>query len=133
MMLGYDLLKLYIDNESELRRFENNYNLYREEVYQSTTAGIDTVAGFYSRQGLSVEDAVLDLIEYEEIHLKKYKQHYQTRELLNELVQTLDDRQKEVYNAVVWHKPTKIEESEAVTVANQMTRDFCNYIVEHHL
>lgn len=134
MMLGYDLLKSYIDTESELRKAEHATDLQKEMIFSRIYSQRAFASeGHYGSSSLRVEDAALELIEIDQSNEIKYKRHYETRKLLNELVQTLDDKQKEVYNAVVWNKPTNIDKKELIKVGNQMTKDFCNYIVENHL
>lgn len=130
--MGYQILELYIQNETVLRNAEINFYEQKERHYSMTLPQHDDSLGYIVRKVKRVEDAVLDAIELEEIHKEKFKGHYRVRGLLTDCLNALSGEELEAYYAIVWNKPSSLNKARLKELEPVLVKKLCNYIVENH-
>lgn len=125
--MSYQLLEKYIHNESVLRAAEVNHELEKEHIYSMTYPQFDNSLGYIEYSSLRIDKAVIDVIELENYHQMNYKEHYKTRALLNKSLEVLNGEELEVYNAIVWNRPSNINKARLMELEPIVVQKLCDY------
>jgi len=128
--MSYRLLEKYIRNESALREAEANHELEKERIYSMTFPQFDNSLGYIEYSSLRIDKAVVDVIELEDYHQKKYKEHYKTRSLLYESLNVLNGEELEAYNTIVWNCPSDINKARLIELEPIVVKKLCDYFLK---
>src|SRR5690625_4130150 len=102
---GAYLLRECIEAEYHYRLLIEEYKQERERIFAGIYPGYETKYGRIEQETISTENAAIYIIDSDERIKEEIRPLQANRTLLKESLKTLNDKEKQVFNHVVWGDP----------------------------
>ena len=127
-MQGILLLRRCIDAEKRYMMLVNEFVQERERIFAGLYPSYETKYGLIERETISTENATIYLIEIEDRIYREIKPLHRDRMLLQQALNTLNAKEKDIFNHLVWGGETSIEEREIKRLEQHITRRLADFM-----
>ncbi len=129
---GAHLLRKCIEAEYHHRLLIEEYQESRDRIFAGHYPGYETRWGKIQQETISVENAVVYIIESEERIKDEMKSLQEERTLLSEALKTLTRTELEQFNHIVWGKSLdhKMNDEQLLQVSKNINNKLCKYFDE---